>query len=151
MSTVNTSTDVKLFISKICITVLCLTSNRWNSSQSFLKDCLPSNNPQIGLNKIFHFFLRFLINFCSSTFAWCQFSPDQSLSRVRRFATPRIAPGQASLSITNSQSLLKLMPIESVIPSSHLILCRPLILLPPISPSIRVFSKESTLHEVAKY
>ena len=57
---------------------------------------------------------------------------------------------QASLSITNSWSSFKLMPIESVMPSSHLILCRPLLLLPPIPPSIRVFSNESTLHEVAK-
>ena len=62
------------------------------------------------------------------------------------FATPWIAAHQASLSITNSQSLLKLMSIESVMPSSHLILCHPLILLPPIPPSIRVFSNESTLH-----
>ena len=69
----------------------------------------------------------------------------QSLSRVRLFATPCTAAGQASLSITNSQSLLKPMSIESVMPSSHLILCRPLLLLPPIPPSIRVFSNESTL------
>ena len=70
----------------------------------------------------------------------------QSLSRVRLFETPWTAAHQASLSITNSRSLLKLMSIESVMPSSHLILCRPLLLLPPIPPSIRVFSKESTLH-----
>ena len=70
----------------------------------------------------------------------------QSLSHVWLFVTPWIAAGQASLSITNSRSLLKLMSIESVMPSSHLILCCPLFLLPPISPSIRVFSKESTLH-----
>ena len=69
----------------------------------------------------------------------------QSLSRVRLFTTPWIAARQASLSITNSQSLLKLMPIESVMPSSHLILCRPLLLLPLIPPSIRVFFNESTL------
>ena len=68
----------------------------------------------------------------------------QSLSRVRLFATPRIAARQATLSITNSRSLLKLMPIKSVMPFSHLILCRPLLLLPPITPSIRVFSNEST-------
>ena len=73
-------------------------------------------------------------------------SSVQSLSSVRLFATPWIAAHQASLSITNSRSLLKLMPIESVMPSSHLILCRPLLLLPPIPPSIRVFSNESTLH-----
>ena len=74
-----------------------------------------------------------------------QFSSVQSLSRVQLFATPWIAARQASLSITSSRSLLKLMPIESVMPSSHLILCRPLLLLPPIPPSIRVFSNESTL------
>ena len=73
-----------------------------------------------------------------------QFSSVQSLSRVRLFATPWIAACQASLSITNSWSLLRLMSIESVTTSSHLILCRPL-LLPPIPPSIRVFSNESTL------
>ena len=67
-------------------------------------------------------------------------------SRIWLFATPWIAARQASLSITNSRSSLKLMSIESVMPSSHLILCRPLLLLPPIPPSIRVFSNESTLH-----
>ena len=70
---------------------------------------------------------------------------DQSLSRVRLFATPWITALQASLSITNSRSSLRLMSIESVMPSSHLILCHPLLLLPPIPPSIRVFSNESTL------
>ena len=69
-----------------------------------------------------------------------------SRSVVSDSATPWITARQASLSITNSQSLLKLMPIESVMPSSHLILCRPLLLLPPIPPSIRVFPNESTLH-----
>ena len=74
-----------------------------------------------------------------------QFSSVQSLSRVQLFATPWTA-AQASLSITNSWSLLKLMPIESVMPSSHLTLCRPLLLLPPVPPpGIRVFSNESTL------
>ena len=75
-----------------------------------------------------------------------QFSSVQSLSRVRLFATPWIAAHQASLSITNSRSSLKLMSIESVMPSSHLILCHPLLLLSPIPPSIRVFSSELTLH-----
>ena len=70
-------------------------------------------------------------------FSSVQFSSVQSLSRVRLFATPWIAACQASLSITHSWSLLKLMPIESVMPSSHLILCRPLLLLPPIPLSIR--------------
>ena len=74
------------------------------------------------------------------------FSSVQSLSHVRLFATPWIAARQASLSITNSRSSLKLTFIESVMPSSHLILCRPLLLLPPIPPSIRVFSYESSLH-----
>ena len=69
----------------------------------------------------------------------------QSLSRVRLFANPWIAACQASLSITNSRSSLKLTSIESVMPSSHLILCRLLLLLPPIPPSIRIFSNESTL------
>ena len=74
-----------------------------------------------------------------------QFSSVQSLSRVRLFATPCIAACQASLSITNSWSSLRFMFMESVMPSSHLILCHPLLLLPPIPPSIRVFSNESTL------
>ena len=73
-------------------------------------------------------------------------STVQSLSCVQLFATPWIAARQASLSITYSWSSLKLMSIESVMSSSHLILCRPVLLLPPISPSIRVFSNESTLH-----
>jgi len=68
------------------------------------------------------------------------FRSDQSLSRVRLFATPWITAHQASLSITNSQSSLRFMSIGSVMPSSHLILCHPLLLLPPIPPSIRVFS-----------
>ena len=91
--------------------------------------------------------------FCLTIFVWPKlfgcaqhfFSSVLSLSRVRLFATPWIATRQASLSITNSQSSLKLMSIESVMPSSHLILCHPLLLLAPIPPSIRVFSNESTL------
>ena len=75
-----------------------------------------------------------------------QFSSAQSLSCVRLFATPWIAARQASLSITNARSSLRLTSVESVIPSSHLILSHPLLLLPLIPPSIRVFSNESTLH-----
>ena len=75
-----------------------------------------------------------------------QFSSVQSPSRVWFFATPWITARQASLSITNSQSLLKLMSIESVMTPNHLILCRLLLLLPSIFPSIRVFSNESVLH-----
>ena len=75
-----------------------------------------------------------------------QIRSDQSLSRVRLFATPGTTARQASLSITNSQSLLKLMCIELMMPSNHLILCCPLLLLPSIFPSIKVFSNESALH-----
>ena len=74
-----------------------------------------------------------------------QFNSVQSLSCVRLFATPCIAACQASLSITNSRSSLRLTSIEPVMPSSHLILCHPLFVLPPIPPSIKVFSNESTL------
>ena len=80
-----------------------------------------------------------------SAFYFTKFSSVQLLSRVWLFETPWIAACQASLSITNSQSSLKLTSIELVMPSSHLILCRPLLLLPPIPPSTRVFSSESTL------
>ena len=75
-----------------------------------------------------------------------KFSSVQSLSHVRLFATPWTAAHQASLSITNSWSSLKLMSIELVMPSSHLILCCPLLLPAPIPPSIKVFSNELTLH-----
>ena len=78
-------------------------------------------------------------------FSITQFSSVQSLSRVRLFVTPWIAARQASLSITNSWTWLRLTSIESVMPSSYLILCRPPLLLPPIPPSIRVFSNESAL------
>ena len=75
-----------------------------------------------------------------------RFSSVQSLSYVRPFATPRTASHQAPLSITNSWSLLRLMSIESVMPSSHLIFYHPLLLPPSFFPSIRVFSNESVLH-----
>ena len=75
-----------------------------------------------------------------------QFSSVQSFSRVQLFVTPWTAAPQASLSFTIFQSLLKVMFIESMIPSNHLILCHPLLLLPSIFPSIRVFSNESVLH-----
>ena len=80
--------------------------------------------------------------FCSS---YPQFSSDQSLSHVQLFTTPWSAACQASLSITNSQNLLKLMSIKLVMPSNHLILCHRLFFLPSIFPSIRVFSNESVL------
>ena len=92
----------------------------------------------------------FMANLCfwcynDQTFVSLQFSSHQLLGHVQLFATPWIAARQVSLSITNSQSSPKLMSIETVMLSSHLILCRPLLLLPPIPPSIRVFSNESTL------
>ena len=88
-----------------------------------------------------------IINTYSSYYSQnSQFSSVQSLSHVRLFVTPWIAARQASLSITNSQSSPRLKSIESVMPSSHLILYHPLLLLPPIPPSIRVFSNESALH-----
>ena len=83
---------------------------------------------------------------CSHLLTSDQIRSYQALSRVRLFATPWIAARQASLSITNSQTSLKLTSIESVMTSSHLILCCPLLLLPPIPLSIRVFTNESTLH-----
>jgi len=85
------------------------------------------------------------INRCSTSLI-IQFSSVQSLSRIWLFATPWTAACQASLSITSYWSSPKLMSIESVLPSSHLILCHPLLFLPPIPPSIKVFSNESTLH-----
>ena len=97
------------------------------------------------INLLVKFPLYFQKNFFWKVICIFQFSSVQSLSHVWLFATPWIAARQASLSITNSRSLFKLRPIELVMPSSHLILCRPLLLLPPIPPSIRVFANESTL------
>ena len=93
----------------------------------------PCNLPAVGLQKYFQ----------PSNLG---ISSLQSLSRVQLFATPWTVAHQASLSITNSQSLLKLMSIESMMPSNYLILCHPLLLLPSVIPSIRVFSNESVLH-----
>ena len=95
----------------------------------------------------FHRILQWpcILDIMNSFFPCFQFSSVQSLSCVQLFATPWTRVCQASLFNTNSQSLPKPMSIESVMPSNHLILCRPLLLLPPIPPSIRIFSKESTL------
>ena len=92
-----------------------------------------------------HINIQWILQFNSNKSKLGLFSSVQSLSRVRLFATPWIAAHQASLSITNSRSSLRFTSIESVMPSSHLILCRPLLLLPSIFPSIRVFSNESAL------
>ena len=93
-----------------------------------------------------HLLISWLQSPSAVIFSSVHFSSVQSLSRVQLFATPLITAHQASLSITNSRSSLRLTSIESVMPSSHLILCRPLLLLPPLPPSIKVFSNESTLH-----
>ena len=87
-----------------------------------------------------------IFSFLVSSLFISQFSSVQLLSSVRLFVTPWIVACQASLSITNSWSSLKLTSIEWMMPSSHLILCHPLFLLPPMPSSIRVFSSESTLH-----
>ena len=93
-----------------------------------------------------------LCNFCQKLDILCRIVVVQLLSLVQLFMTPWTAAHQASLSFTISQSLLKLMSIESVMPSNHLILCRPLLLLPSILSSIRVFSSKSVLHiEWPKY
>ena len=115
--------------------------------------CLLSNPCQIILTSVSYccwHLLVVLVDIMSEIWTiWVllyeNISSVQSLSRVRLFATPWTAEHQASLSITNSWSLLKLMPIELVIPSNHLILCHPLLLLPSIFPSIRIFSNESAL------
>ena len=103
--------------------------------QTSMPNMFPTSSGQLHLQinplSLLNFELHYLV------------SSVQSLSRVRLFATPWIAACQASLSITNSQSSARLKSIESVMPSRHLILWRPLLLLPPIPPSIRVFSNES--------
>ena len=92
--------------------------------------------------------MQHLVHFCYTQQAVKndQFNSVQSLIHVQLFVTPWTAARQASLSITNSQSLLKLMSFALVMPSNHLILCRPLLLLPSIFLNIRVFSNESVLH-----
>ena len=124
-----------------CVQKMILAAPRnWNRST---EDRVFFHNDQIATeqNLVTPSLMRMWTKNCQTL----QFSSVQSLSRVQLFSTPWTAARQASLSITNSRSLLKFMSIESVMPSSHLILCRPL-LLPSIFPSIRVFSNESVLH-----
>ena len=111
-----------------CSTLTASSLRIWNSSAGI--SSLPLALFVVMFPKVYH----------------VQFSSVQSLGHVQLFATPWIAARQASLSITNSRSSLKFTSIKSVMPSSHLTLCRPLLLLPPIPPSIRVFSNESIHH-----
>ena len=104
----------------------------------------PGMLQSMGLQRVGHDLATIQQQHLSEKDIW--FSSVQSLSHVQLFATLWTAVHQASLSITNSQSLLKLMSIELVMPSNHLILCHPLLLPPSIFPSIRVFSNESVLH-----
>ena len=118
----------------------------WIGCPSF--SCLnqPGNQCLSGMEDAIQVFVVFSPSAFHPYLLWLmmiQFSSVQSLSHVRLFVTPWIAARQASLSTTNSWNLLKLMSIELMMPSSHLILCRPLLLLPPIPPSIRVFSNEN--------
>ena len=108
--------------------------------QSYQKNVKKSFIALCGITNMLHF------NNIWSLYLYSQFSSVQSLSSVQLFVTPWITARQASLSITNCRSSPKLMCIESVMLSSHLILCHPLLLLPAIPPSIRVFSNKSTLH-----
>ena len=101
---------------------------------------------ELEMENVLHFLTKGKVLCISALFTDIQFSSVQSLSRVQLFATPWTAAHQASLSITSSQSLVKLMSIESVMSFYHLILCCPLLLPPSIFPSIRVFSNESALH-----
>ena len=119
----------------------------WRSCHAFLQGIFPTQESNLSLLHLLH--CRWILYHWATRRArislHIEFSSVQSLSRVWLFATPWIAAHQASLSITNSGSSLNPMSIESVMPSSHLILCYPLLLPPPIPPSIRVFSNESTL------
>ena len=116
--------------------------------------CKPKRESSSGMNRLALIILDFpafrtvknQFPLCRPPMEWCFVQAVQSLSCVRLFATPWTAARQASLSITNSQSLIKLIPIELVMPSNHLIFCHPLLLLPSIFSSIRVFSNESLLH-----
>ena len=116
-----------------CLLILATVWAQWGTQPLWAYPCSPCAK-----------WVRVLDGKCPSSRSQAQ--SVQSLSCVRLFVTPWTAARQASLSITNSRSLLKLMSIESVMPSNHLILCRPLLLLPSVFPSIRVFSNQSVLH-----
>ena len=120
---------------------------KWNRADRIETPKVPNpvlwRREEISLN--WYTSLISLLLYFNYTRVCSKFSSVHSLSHVQLFATPWITARQASLSITNARSSLRLASIESVMPSSHLILSRPLLLLPPIPPSIRVFSNESTL------
>ena len=144
------------FIFKWCIHMDGTKFKRFRSQSPFYSSYLVSL-----FNSSRDWFLAFQLRLCLKAIIVTSFlhffpkrgySSVQSLSHVRLFATPGTTAYQASLSITNSQSLLKLMSIELVMPPNHFILCHPLLLLPAIFPSIRVFPKESVLRiRWAKY
>ena len=140
------------------LSYLILKTNLWartSMTWHILQMACTISKCQVSYFQIHTFFIMRNLWFIKQKISWYfwynetafsyQFSSVQSLSRVRLFATPWIAAPQASLSITNSRSSLRLTSIESVMPSSHLIFGRPLLLLPPIPLSIKVFSDESTL------
>ena len=138
------------FIFKWCIHMDGTKFKRFRSQSPFYSSYLVSL-----FNSSRDWFLAFQLRLCLKAIIVTSFlhffpkrgySSVQSLSHVRLFATPGTTAYQASLSITNSQSLLKLMSIESVMPSNHLIFCHPLLLPPSIIPNIRIFSNESVLH-----
>ena len=118
----------------------------WVSSRSLWWTGKPGMLQSMGSQRIRHNWVTELNWSLKRSKIHAMPSYAQSLRRARLLMTPWTAAHQASLSITNTQSLLTLMPIESVMPSSHLIPCCPLLFLPPIPSSIRVFSSESTLH-----
>ena len=118
------------------------SSRGWKSKIEVLADWMSTKGSLPDSQEAFHFTLR---RKGQGSSLESLFSSVQLLSHVWLFVTPWITARQASLSITNSRSSLKLMSIESVMPSNNLILCHPLLLLPPIPPSIRGFSNESTL------
>ena len=117
----------------------------WFLQNLMLKENEKPNIALVTFSSLLHRYITLFYMFLFKDTLFIYFSSVQSLSHVWLFATPWTAARQASLSITNSRSLLRLMSIESVMPSNHLILCRPLLLLPSIFPSIRVFSNESAL------
>ena len=135
---------MKYFFRKLCSFSCCLSYYKSSVIVYFKRFTIT-----LSINKgayPHHIFVRLIMSFQVAVFEpYPQFNSVQLLSCVWLFATPWAAAHQSSLSITNSQSLLKLISIESVVPSSHLILCHPL-LLPSIFPSNRVFSNESALH-----